>query len=230
MIRQDQTKYGIMKSRLVVRFTNAKVIAQVIKAHIDGDRTIFYADSSELKQFGINFGLTNFSAAYATGLLIASRAKETECCLDIGLKRSSTGANVFAVLKGAIDGGMEIPFSTKRFYGYDKESKKLDSNKLKDRIFGKILGDYMISVRTNDPEQYKKLFSDYVRKGIQPENLGSIYETAFDKIRNGEGVKSGEKSEKDASEHSAFSRARKLTAEERKLRAENKLRDLSASN
>lgn len=31
------------------------------------------------------------------------------CCLDIGLVRVTTGHRVFAVLKGAIDGGLDIP-------------------------------------------------------------------------------------------------------------------------
>ena len=29
--------------------------------------------------------------------------------LDIGLARSTTGAKVFAVMKGAVDGGMDVP-------------------------------------------------------------------------------------------------------------------------
>lgn len=31
------------------------------------------------------------------------------CCLDIGLVRVTTGHRVFAVLKGAVDGGLDIP-------------------------------------------------------------------------------------------------------------------------
>ena len=49
------------------------------------------------------------------------------CALDVGLARTSTGAKVFAAMKGAADGGLDIPHSVKRFPGYDAEDKKLDS-------------------------------------------------------------------------------------------------------
>ena len=44
-------------------------------------------------------------------------------CLDVGLSRTSTGANVFGAMKGCADGGIEIPHSEKRFPGYDAEEK-----------------------------------------------------------------------------------------------------------
>ena len=44
------------------------------------------------------------------------------CYLDVGLARTTTGAKVFGALKGAVDGGLEIPHSTKRFPSYDDES------------------------------------------------------------------------------------------------------------
>ena len=43
--------------------------------------------------------------------------------LDVGLARTSTGAKVSAALKGAVDGGLDIPHSEKRFPGYDGEAK-----------------------------------------------------------------------------------------------------------
>lgn len=33
---------------------------------------------------------------------------------------------VFGALKGALDGGLDIPHNKKRFAGYDKDDKKLD--------------------------------------------------------------------------------------------------------
>jgi large subunit ribosomal protein L5e len=83
--------------------------------------------------------LTNYAAAYATGLLLARRhlqklkldatykGKEQvdgqyfdveaegdnpnpfTCVLDIGLARTTTGAKIFAVMKGVADGGIHIP-------------------------------------------------------------------------------------------------------------------------
>jgi large subunit ribosomal protein L5e len=43
------------------------------------------------------------------------------CLLDAGLKRTSTGSKTFAALKGALDGGLDIPHNEKRFVGWTKE-------------------------------------------------------------------------------------------------------------
>ena len=51
----------------------------------------------------------------------------SRCCLDTGLARTSTGAKVFAAMKGAADGGLDIPHSEKRFPGYDNESNELNA-------------------------------------------------------------------------------------------------------
>jgi large subunit ribosomal protein L5e len=48
-------------------------------------------------------------------------------CLDTGLARTSTGARIFGSMKGAVDGGIDIPHSTKRFPGYDDESKEFNA-------------------------------------------------------------------------------------------------------
>lgn len=43
---------------------------------------------------------------------------------------------VFAALKGALDGGLDVPHSEKRFVGYNKEEKSLDSEVLRKYIMG----------------------------------------------------------------------------------------------
>ncbi len=43
-----------------------------------------------------------------------------KCLLDVGLARTSSGARVFGALKGAVDGGLDIPHSEKRFPGFTK--------------------------------------------------------------------------------------------------------------
>lgn len=57
-----------------MRFTNRDIICQLITAEIDGDKVFCAAYAHELKRYGINNGLTNWAAAYATGLLLARRA------------------------------------------------------------------------------------------------------------------------------------------------------------
>jgi len=73
LVFQDKNKYDMKKYRLCVRRTNRRIIASVIYATIQGDRTITQADSQELRRFGITAGLTNYASAYATGLLVARR-------------------------------------------------------------------------------------------------------------------------------------------------------------
>jgi len=73
MVRQDKNKYNNKKYRLIVRFSNSKVICQVAYATIVGDKVVCQASSAELTDFGIPVGHKNYAAAYATGLLIARR-------------------------------------------------------------------------------------------------------------------------------------------------------------
>merc|ERR1719316_635113 len=159
---QDKNKYQSPKYRLVVRFTNTKVICQIAYALVDGDRILCQAQSTELGRYGLTVGLKNYAAAYCTGLLCARRllqkvgldelyegnddpdgevvsteaGKKTyfveeldddkrpfKCLLDVGVTTTTTGHRVFAALKGASDGGLDIPHNHKRFAGYDKEAK-----------------------------------------------------------------------------------------------------------
>jgi len=74
LITQAKNKYNAPKYRLVVRFTNKQIIVQVVYARLQGDFVLCAATSKELPRYGINHGLTNWAAAYATGLLCARRA------------------------------------------------------------------------------------------------------------------------------------------------------------
>jgi large subunit ribosomal protein L5e len=73
LIVQRKNKYNTPKWRFVVRRTNQRIICQVVYSTIVGDRIKVSADSAELKRFGLTAGLTNYAAAYATGLLTARR-------------------------------------------------------------------------------------------------------------------------------------------------------------
>lgn len=85
------------------------------------------------------------------------------CYLDVGLRRTTTGARVFAVLKGCNDGGLDIPHRNTRFYGYDRQEKSYDAEAHRDKIFGKPIAEYMNSLKEEDPELYEKQFSRYTR-------------------------------------------------------------------
>ncbi|TXT04949.1 hypothetical protein VHUM_04032 [Vanrija humicola] len=74
LVAQAKNKYASPKYRLVVRFTNRQVICQIVYAKLQGDVVLTHASSKELPRYGIKHGLTNWTAAYATGLLVARRA------------------------------------------------------------------------------------------------------------------------------------------------------------
>jgi len=74
LVAQAKNKYASPKYRLVVRITNKQVICQIVYAKLQGDVVLTHATSKELPRYGIEHGLTNWTAAYATGLLVARRA------------------------------------------------------------------------------------------------------------------------------------------------------------
>merc|ERR1711915_743365 len=195
------------------RITNTDVIAQIAFARIEGDVVIASAYSHELPKFGVKVGLTNYAACYCTGLLLSRRVLkklrldtlyegQTEvngemynvedvekgpgafrANLDVGLARTTTGAKIFGVMKGAVDGGIEVPHSEKRFPGYDKEAKEFNAEVLRDHIFGKHVADYMRNLMDEDEDAYKRQFSRYIKEGITADELEDIYKKAHASIR-----------------------------------------------
>lgn len=73
MTKHKSCRYNTPKYRFVVRFTNKDVICQVAYATVAGDVIVASAYSHELVNYGLSVGLTNYSATYATGLLLARR-------------------------------------------------------------------------------------------------------------------------------------------------------------
>ncbi|CAG8958274.1 hypothetical protein HYFRA_00000629 [Hymenoscyphus fraxineus] len=86
LITQAKNKYNAPKYRLVVRFTNRDIVMQIVTSEITGDKVFCAAYSHELKAYGIEHGLTNWAAAYCTGLLIARRV-----LAKLGMDKDFTG-------------------------------------------------------------------------------------------------------------------------------------------
>jgi len=213
LVAQDKNKYNSPKYRFVVRITNKDVITQISYARIEGDFVLAAAYAHELPRYGMPTGLTNYASVYATGLLLARRLLTklkladkykgvTEvngedynvaelsdgprpfcALLDVGLRRTTTGARIFAALKGATDGGLDIPHSEKRFVGYDDEGKKLNAEVLKAHIFGGHVAAYMKKLNEEDAEKYKRIFSRYVKAGIKPDSLEATWKKVHSAIR-----------------------------------------------
>jgi len=161
------------KPRFVVRKTNQYIWAQVIIAKPQGDVTVAAAHSRELvKRYGWLGGTKNTPAAYLTGLLAGLRALRegiTYAVLDIGLHRPVRGARVFAALKGALDAGLEIPYS---------EEVLPDEY----RIRGEHIAKYAAMLAQQNPELYERRFSLYLARGLKPEDLPKHFEEVKNKI------------------------------------------------
>lgn len=249
---------------MVVRFTNRDIITQIVTAEMTGDKVFASAYSHELKRYGIKHGLTNWAAAYATGLLLARRALKklgldedfvgveepegeyslTEAAetdegtrrpfkvvLDVGLQRTSTGARVFAAMKGASDGGILIPHSESRFPGYDIETKELDAETLRRYIFGGHVAEYMETLADDDEERYKSQFQKYIDDDVDAGDLEEIYAEAHKGIRADPFKKDEDAGPKKTKEEwkaeSLKYRSKKLTRAEKEARVQEKIRELA---
>merc|ERR1712173_533458 len=104
-------------------------------------------------------------------------------CLDVGLARTTTGAKVFGAMKGAADGGIEIPHSEKRFPGYDKEASEFNAEVHRNHIFGKHVADYMESLMADDEDAYKRQFSRFIKNGVTADGMEDMYKKAHAAIR-----------------------------------------------
>merc|ERR1711976_774017 len=197
LLAQDKNKYNSKKYRLVVRFTNKDIIAQIVYSEIVGDKVMAAAYAHELPRYGLKVGLTDYAAAYCVGLLLARRhltnlgmadlysgksevdgedynvftdqerddeaRNPFKAILDVGLARTSTGARVFATMKGACDGGLDVPHSTQRLAGYYAEYK---------------------DALQDEPEKYKRQFGKYQSAGVGSGDLEALYKSVHASIRS----------------------------------------------
>jgi len=214
MIIQDKNKYQTPKYRFVVRFSNKDITCQVFSADMTHDVCLAAAYSHELKRYGVSVGLTNYSAAYATGLLLARRVNSKlgldyegqeeidgedfnveadvegkrpfKAYLDVGLVRTTTGAKIFGALKGACDGGLDIPHNDRRFPGTMKNGKEYtaDPECVKKYIFGGHVAEYMEALEEDDEEAFKKQFARYLSAGIGADDIEGIYDACHKAIRS----------------------------------------------
>jgi large subunit ribosomal protein L5e len=133
LITQAKNKYNAPKYRLVVRFTNKDIVCQIVTSEISGDKVFMAAYAHELKAYGITHGLTNWSAAYATGLLLARRVlKKLE--LDehfTGVEEADGEYNITEAVE--IDGEERRPFKVFLDVGLTRTSTGA-------RVFGAMKG------------------------------------------------------------------------------------------
>jgi len=267
MVRQDKNKYNNKKYRLVVRFTNRKCICQIMYATIRGDMIVAQASSTELSKYGIPAGYKNYAAAYCTGLLVARRVlkkfgldeafkgkeeidgddyhvedeendqRPFKCILDVGLQTTAVGHRMWGALKGAVDGGLHIPHTNKKFPGFKAPDEKgqdpeYDAEAHKDKIFGAHVKEYMEMLAEEDPTKYEAHFSKYIEADIDADKMEDMYTEAHEKIKEDPEPEASEKkgithtrdeetiNSSDGTEHV---RSTKLTLEQRRAKVAEKI-------
>jgi len=262
LVAQDKNKYNARKFRLVVRFTNKDIIAQIVFSEISGDKVMRCAYAHELPRYGLDIGLTNYAAAYCVGLLVARRhlkalnmdelykgkltvdgeqynviTEEIEedqrnpfkAILDVGLVATTTGARVFAAMKGAVDGGLNVPHKVNRLAGYDSESKSFKADILRKYIFGGHVADYMRLLSEDNEAKYKKQFARYIAKGLNADSLEGLYTKVHAAIRaNPDFVKAVPK-EGSAEDKKKYKKKQRLSYAQRKDKIRQKKAHHAAS-
>ena len=165
--RTGRTDYRVRRSllasgkpRLVVRLSLKHVWAQLVRSSPSGDAVLLSAHSQELAKKGYKGGLNNTPAAYLVGCLLGKKALKQQvksAVADIGMLQATKGARLFAVVKGAVDTGMDIP---------------LDNAIVPDdkRMKGEHVAAYAVSLKA-DKTRYERQFSAYLKKGLRPEDL-----------------------------------------------------------
>jgi len=106
--------------------------------------------------------------------------------LDVGLARTTTGARLFGALKGACDGGLNIPHNARRFPGSTKEGKEITPNAevhAKYLVAGHV-ADYMKKLADDGREDSQAhQFSRYTAVGLDADSLAKMYTDAHAAIR-----------------------------------------------
>ncbi|MEM3363936.1 MAG: 50S ribosomal protein L18 [Candidatus Micrarchaeia archaeon] len=160
-------KFG---DRLVARKTSKRIIAQVVSFGANGDKIVSMATSSDLQKVGMPLA-KSLPAAYLIGYKAAKDALKKgvkKAVLDMGRKTPAKASFAFAVLKGALDAGLDVPHDESVFDN--------------DRFMGKHIAEYARLLKGSSPEEYKKRFSQYLKKGVAPEELPKLIDSLKSKL------------------------------------------------
>lgn len=181
LITQAKNKYAAPKYRLVVRFTNRDIIAQIVTSEINGDKVFVSAYAHELKRYGVNHGLTNWAAAYCVGLLIARRVL-SKLNLDETFEGVEEPDGEFNMTEPAeVDGETRRPFKCFLDVGLTRTSTGA-------RVFGALKGAsdggvYIPHSEKRFPgydQETKELDADTLRKYIFGGHVSEYMETLAD--------------------------------------------------
>ncbi len=161
------------KFRFVVRRSLNNLQVSIIEYDVKGDKVLFTINSKILSKFGWKGNNGNLSSAYLVGLLAGKKAIENgvkEVILDLGFSSSIKGSRFYAALAGAVDAGLKIPFN-------------LGVLPPKDRLSGEHVSKYALILK-NDKTKYNAQFSNYLKKGLNPEDITKRFNEIKAKIND----------------------------------------------
>lgn len=172
--RENKTNYHtrlkLLKSgiaRVVVRFSNTKVVAQVVEFDVKGDKTLVGVDSSNLRAQGWKYSCKNTPAAYLTGLLLAKKAASQnigDVIFDVGLKSPLHGSKVYAFLQGAREGGLQVRCSEDVYC----KAERVQGNHIQAQV-GKVKGNH---------------FSKYLKDNAEPGKIAEAFTQMKEKLQS----------------------------------------------
>ena len=119
------------EARAVVRRSNKNITIQFAEFGMEGDKIMASATTNELVKMGWEYSCSSIPAAYLVGYLAGKNALKAGieyAVLDIGMQNPKYGGVLFAVAKGMLDAGLEVPCGE-------------DVLPAEDRIYGKHIDD-----------------------------------------------------------------------------------------
>lgn len=152
------------KHRVAVRRHLDSITIQVVEFNFDGDKTVADVSSKSLEKLGWRGHGGSIPSAYLTGLLIGLKARKlgvSEAVLDIGLQKSVKGNAIYAAAAGIKDAGIKMPLG--------------DVVPTQERISGAHIASYAARLKKESQDKYKKQFSSYIKKGLDPESIPSHF-------------------------------------------------------
>ena len=157
------------KPRLVVRFSNRQILAQLVTFTPSGDRVAAAVDSAALRKLGWGFSCTSLPAAYLTGVLAAQAALAKglrKAIYDTGLATPLSGGRLFAFLRGALDAGLDIPHGEMIFPSPE-------------RLRGQHITAFAQQQATKEKSPQ---FAQYLKSGFRPESVSEQWEALCKKL------------------------------------------------
>merc|ERR1711939_736697 len=236
LIAQAKNKYNAPKYRLVVRFTKKDIICQIITSEISGDKVFAAAYAHELPRYGVTHGLTNWAAAYCTGLPVARRALSKLQIADMFPGVEEADGEYKLTEAADVDGEERRPFKCFLDVGLTCTSTGA-------RVFGAMKGasDGGIYIPHSDKRfpgydiETKELDADtlrrYIEDEIEADGLEELYSEAHSQIREDPFKKDPEAGSKKSKEEwkaeSKKYRTPKKTKEQKEATVQQKIKELA---